>query len=237
MIAAALALLLAAGLGAPRPCVHGVAEQRPPLTLAEQQHTRQIIKTAVARIGGSRDFASVLEIVAERESSLQAGLVHRLPSDLRASARAWSKLAALYRANPHYPDRVRWQTYGLFGMNSAIFAVVWDPVADPAVLCDPVVDVLVYARAAARVIGKAGRVVDCDGAAHRIEPTWTAIHAAVSGGRLCPSARDDDFRRRAARAGVDPDRRVRAAEVGRVPAQALPLVAQIWRSVQSFPAL
>jgi hypothetical protein len=96
-------------------------------------------------------------------------------------------------------------------MNSNYFTRVWDNQADPQVLCDAVVDVLVYQRAAARVAAKLRRSGAC-------APSWANIHAAVSSGKLCPApAQLERFRRRAARAGVDPDREVTAADLGRGP--------------------
>ena len=205
-----LILTALAAAARPAPCVHDVDERRPSLTLAEQAETRLTIRVAVGELGGSRDFATLLELVAARESSLQLGVVHRLGADLEANASAWRKLAPSYEGNPHIGDASRWQGYGLFGMNAAIFTRVWDPQADPRDLCDPFVDVLVYQRAAARVLAKLERTGRC-------APTWANIHAAVSGGKLCPAGGSPRFRRRADRMGLDPDDEVRAADLGRAP--------------------
>jgi len=205
-----LILTALAAAARPAPCVHELDERRPRLTLAEQAETRRTLRIAVAELGGSRDFAALLELVAARESSLQRGVVHRLGADLDANAAAWRKLRASYEGNPHIGDASRWQGYGLFGMNAAIFTRVWDPQADPRDLCDPLVDVLVYQRAATRVLAKLERTGKC-------APTWANIHAAVSGGKLCPTGGSARFRRRAARAGLDPDRAVTAVDLGQAP--------------------
>jgi len=203
--------LLAAALTRPDPCSHALDAPRPRLSRAEQIRTARLIRAVVDETGGSDVFADVLVLVAKRESSLQPGLVHRLPADTRGSAAAWRHTRGLYEGNPFAADAERWQTYGLFGMNSNYFTQVWGRMADPRVLCDAVVDVLVYQRAAQRIAAKLRRTGAC-------APTWANVHAGVSGGKLCPpEARLADFRRRAARAGVDPEQIVTPADLGRSP--------------------
>ncbi len=208
-----LDIALIVTLAKPAACVHALDAPRPRLTLAEQAETQRVIRGAVAGLGGSKDFATLLVLVASRESSLQRGLVHRLPADLAGSAAAWRHTRGLYEGNVFAADAERWQTYGLFGMNSNYFTAVWDKTADPMVLCDAVVDVMVYQRSAARVAAKLRKTRAC-------APTWANIHAAVSGGKMCPPAATlDRFRRRAARTGLDPDREVTAADLGRGPSR------------------
>lgn len=203
--------LLAAAITRPAPCAHALDTPRPRLSRAEQIRTARLIRAVVDETGGSDTFADVLVLVAQRESSLQPGLVHRLPADTRGSAAAWRHTRGLYDGNPFAADAERWQTYGLFGMNSNYFTQVWDRTADPQVLCDAVVDVLVYQRAAQRIAAKLRRTGAC-------AATWANVHAGVSGGKLCPpEARLADFRRRASKAGIDPDRLVTAADLGRSP--------------------
>lgn len=143
---------------------------------------------------------------------LRKKLVQRdehVPADTRGSAAAFRHTRGLYEGNPFADDAERWQTYGLFGMNSNYFTQVWDKAADPRVLCDAVVDVLVYQRAAGRILAKLSKTGAC-------APTWENIHAAVSGGKLCPpEARLADFRRRATKAGIDPGQIVAPAAIGR----------------------
>ena len=204
--------LLAAALTRPAPCAHALDAPRPRLSRAEQIRTARLIRLVVDETGGSDTFADVLVLVAQRESSLQPGLVHRLPADTRGSAAAWRHTRGLYDGNPFAADAERWQTYGLFGMNSNYFTQVWDRTADPQVLCDAVVDVLVYQRAAQRIAAKLRRTGAC-------AATWANVHAGVSGGKLCPpEARLADFRRRAIKTGIDPDRLVTPADLGRSPA-------------------
>jgi len=200
-----------AALARPMPCAHALDAPRPAFSRAEQVRTARLIRAVVDATGGSDTFADVLVLVAQRESSLQPGLVHRLPADTQGSAAAWRHTRGLYEGNPFAGDARRWQTYGLFGMNSNYFTQVWDKAADPRVLCDAVVDVLVYQRAAQRVLAKMVRTGAC-------APTWANIHAAVSGGKMCPPlARLADFRYRAARAGIDPERVATPVDIGRGP--------------------
>lgn len=210
-------------------CAHALDEPRPALTRAHQAETVAIIRDVVSAAGGSDEFATVLRVVAARESSLQRGLVHRLDADLTGSSAAWTRLAPLYAGNPAAGDAARWQTYGLFGMNSAIFTMAWNRLADPRVLCDAVVDVLVYRRAAERVRRRAGQTVPCkDGSTHLLQGTWTEIHGAVSGGSLCPRPADDDFRWRARRAGVDPDTVPPLRAFGSEPVDQARFVVDFW---------
>lgn len=209
--------LAAARAMAPRQCVHGVTDKRPKLTRNEQRRTAAVLAHVVKRLKASDDFHKLIQLVAMRESSMQQGLVHRLTPDLEASINAWRKTAKLYEGNPHYADHSKWQTYGIFGMNSNYFTLVWDNQADPRVLCDAIVDVLVYRRAVARVVRKAGAAIKCEDEQGRqydytTKATWETVHRAVSGGKLCPSKSENVaaimgkyFRGRAARVGLNPD--------------------------------
>jgi hypothetical protein len=238
----------------PRQCIHGVDEARPRLTRNEQKRTYAVLAHVVKRLKASDDFHKLLQLVATRESSLQQGLVHRLSPDLEASLQAWRKTAKLYEGNPHHDDPSLWQTYGLFGMNSNYFTQVWDNQADPRVLCDAIVDILVYRRAAARVIRKAGSAITCTDAngrsyQHTTRATWETIHRAVSGGKLCPSKNENVaaimgkyFRSRAARFGLDPDKPVTLKMLGVEPTKGLDgeswddqeaVVAGLWAEVEA----
>lgn len=217
----------------PKQCIHGVDEKRPKLTRNEQKRTYAVLAHVVKRLKASDDFHKLLQLVAMRESSLQQGLVHRLSADLEASISAWKKTAKLYEGNPHYADASSWQTYGLFGMNSNYFTLVWDNQAAPQVLCDAIVDILVYRRAVARVVRKAGGVIKCvdeQGKTfdYTTKATWETIHRAVSGGKLCPSKSENVaaimgkyFRGRALRVGLDPDKPVTLKMLGTEPAKGL----------------
>lgn len=217
----------------PKQCIHGVDEKRPKLTRNEQKRTYAVLAHVVKRMKASDEFHKLLQLVAMRESSLQQGLVHRLSADLEASISAWKKTAKLYEGNPHYADAANWQTYGLFGMNSNYFTLVWDNQASPQVLCDAIVDVLVYRRAVARVVRKAGGTIKCtadDGTQfdYTTKATWETVHRAVSGGKLCPSKSENIasimgkyFRGRALRVGLDPDKPVTLKALGTEPAKGL----------------
>lgn len=222
----------------PKQCVHGVNDKRPKLTRNEQKRTQAVLAHVVKRLKASDDFHKLLQLVSMRESSQQQGLVHRLSADLEASVSAWKKTAKLYEGNPHYADASKWQTYGLFGMNSNYFTVVWDDQADPRVLCDAIVDVMVYRRAAARVVRKAGAAIKCQDENGRdfmytTKATWETIHRAVSGGKLCPSKSENVaaimgkyFRGRAARVGLDPDKPVTLKMLGVEPTKGLD--GEVW---------
>lgn len=217
----------------PRQCIHGVTDKRPKLTRNEQRRTSAVLAHVVKRLKASDGLHKLLQLVAMRESSMQQGLVHRLTPDLEASINAWRKTAKLYEGNPHYADPAKWQTYGIFGMNSNYFTLVWDNQADPQILCDAIVDILVYRRAAARVIRKAGASIKCTDDQGRefdytTKATWETIHRAVSGGKLCPSKSENVaaimgkyFRGRATRIGLDPDQPVNLKMLGTEPSKGL----------------
>jgi hypothetical protein len=215
----------AIGQFVPRECVHEVSADRPALTHNEQQRTQRVIAHVARRLRASDEFSRLLHMVAMRESSMQQGLVHRLSPDLQGSYSAWRKMQDTYRGNPHADDPEKWQTYGLFGMNSNYFTLLWDKAADPRVLCDAVVDVLVYRRAAIRMLKKAGGNIVCKDEHGRpydytTQATWETVHRAVSGGKLCPGKHEatgslkQDFRHRARRGGIDPDRTVTLKMLG-----------------------
>lgn len=218
----------------PHPCVHAADERRPSFTSDDQAETERLLAHVAEQLRLGPDFHRLLHLVAARESSLQQGLVHRL--DLDASAAAFRKTRALYPRHPLRHAAEAWQTYGLFGMNSNYFTVIWDREADPRELCDAFVNVLTYRRAAVNYIVKAksggtARCPDDSGAVQviRLEPTWEALHRAVSGGTLCPRERDQDFRRRARRRQLDPDGTVTMAELGQEPpGSRLEKIAALW---------
>ena len=221
-------------LALPHPCVHTADERRPAFSHDEQAETERILAHAAEQLHLGADFHRLLHLVATRESSLQQGLVHRL--DLDASAAAYRKTRALYHGHPLKREQEVWQTYGLFGMNSNYFTIVWDRQADPRELCDAFVDVLAYRRAAVNYLSKVAtggtaRCPDDSGTvqAVRLRPTWEALHRAVSGGSLCPRERDQDFRQRARRHGLDPDGVVTLSQLGHEPpGSRLEKVAVLW---------
>src|SRR5690606_33555595 len=210
-----------------------LTEDRPKLTRNEQKRTAAVLAHVTKRLKASPEFRKLLQLIAARESSMQQGLVHRLSPDLEGSLQAWRKTGKHYEGNPHYADASRWQTYGLFGMNSNYFTLVWDNQADPRVLCDAIVDILVYRRAAARVIRKAGAAIKCTDAEgrsfdYRTKATWETVHRAVSGGKLCPSQSENVaaimgkyFRGRAAKVGLNPDQPVTLKMLGTEPSRGL----------------
>lgn len=231
-----------------RPCVHGLHENAPRFSASHQAKTRRLIDFVVRRLGAHEDFRKLLHLVAARESSYQQGLVHHLPRDLEASAASFPRTRRFYAGNPYSSDPTVWQTYGLFGMNSNYFTLVWDKTADPRILCDAIVDVLVYRRSAARMLRKVGGTIVCKDEQgkpfnYTTKPTWQAIHRAVSGGNLCPSKHEETaatmrkfFRGRAARVGLDPDGLVSAGMLGDEPRESedqKQLVMALWREFEA----
>ena len=91
----------------PRPCVHGVGEARPRVTLAEQRLVKRVIEQVVSASGAHPDLVKLLTLIAERESSWQLGVVHRLPADLDGSRAAWRHTRTLYEGNAWAADASR----------------------------------------------------------------------------------------------------------------------------------
>ena len=241
----------------PRACIHSVSTRRPKLTRNEQVRTHRVIAHVAKRLKASDEFHKLLQLVAARESSLQQGLVHRLSPDLEGSYSAWRKMQKTYEGNPHAADPSVWQTYGLFGMNSNYFTLVWDKTADPRVLCDAIVDVLVYRRAAARLIRQAGGNIVCKDEHgkpfnYTTKATWETVHRAVSGGKLCPSKFEETaatmkrfFRGRAQKVGLNPDQPVTLKMLGVEPDKALDgtawtdqdkMLAGLWTEFEAIQA-
>src|SRR5690606_39579007 len=138
-----------------------LTEDRPKLTRNEQKRTAAVLAHVTKRLKASPEFRKLLQLIAARESSMQQGLVHRLSPDLEGSLQAWRKTGKHYEGNPHYPDASRWQTYGLFAMNSNYFTLVWDNQTDPPVLSDALADILLYRRAAPRALRTADSATKC----------------------------------------------------------------------------
>ncbi|MCA9636623.1 MAG: hypothetical protein KC420_11405 [Myxococcales bacterium] len=239
----------------PRACVHSLDEKRPRITKSAQLLTKRIIRHTAKRMGVHEDFRKLLALIALRESSYQSGLVHRLSPDLNASYSSWRKMSARYEDNPHASDPTLWQTYGLFGMNSNYFTLLWDQKADPRVLCDPIVDIILYRRAAERALRKmlSGPIrckgQDGDTFDITVEPTWGNIHRAVSGGKICPSKHEERaatmrkyFDARARRVGIDPNARVSLKMLGKEPGRGLDgetwegqeaMVTGLWKEIDA----
>lgn len=228
----------------PHECVHTMDGKRPRITKDTQRQTKRVIAHVAKRMKVSASFRKLLMLVALRESSYQQGLIHRLSPDLKGSEHAWRKMHSRYEGNPHADDPDKWQTYGLFGMNSNYFTLLWDRKADPRVLCDPVVDVLLYKRAAERVLRKLNGTIRCkdengEWYDYKSEPTWTNVHRAVSGGKLCPSRHEERaaimrkyFTKRATRINLDPSERVTSKMLGTEPDQSLD--GETWASQEEM---
>jgi len=242
----------------PAACVHDLEEKRPRITKSSQDRTKRVLRHVGKRLGSNTGFKKLLALVALRESSYQSGLVHRLSPDLNASYVSWRKMSQRYENNPFADDPTVWQTYGLFGMNSNYFTLIWDKEADPRVLCDPIVDILLYRRAALRALRKmnsgAIRCKDSDGEFFDVtlEPTWFNVHRAVSGGKICPTKHEERaasmrkyFVGRATRSGLDPDGLVTTKMLGKEPSESLDgeawedqerMVMGLWEEIEEIEA-
>ena len=206
----------------PKECVHEIGESRPRLLRRELRETKSHINEVCDKIKCSGSFRKLLFLVAQRESSFQAGLRHQLNPDLKASKKAWEHTRGSYPDNPYKDYKYLWGTYGLFGMNSNYFTVLWDHTETPEILCDPIIDILVYRRAARRAFRKLNGTVRCKDNSGKLydynpEPNWYTIHRAVSGGKICPTKNQDasNFERRAKRWGLDPYENVEYEMMGR----------------------
>lgn len=179
-------------------------------------------------------LGAFLSIVAIRESTLRPWKAHRLNGDVKANRAAWMFKAKKYghehvierekvngewrdvivgvklthTGNRNYADEKRWQGYGLFGQNSALFVYLWDPAAPPEVLCREVEAVATY-TARARIAATKQRNLG-------IAPTWATVHAALAAGEVRPSAATiERFRKRARRTELDVDAPVTPDSFGR----------------------
>jgi len=156
-------------------------------------------------------LAALLNLVAQRETTMRPWKRHRLNGDVAYARTAWEKTAKSYEGgNKHYRQRWRWEYgLGLYGANAALFTRLWSKAAPPEVLCREVEATEAYLRAARRGWRKLAGGIDCDGKPGREwfgvagRPTWYDVHHYASGGRLCPSdASKRNFEAVAKRAGI-----------------------------------
>lgn len=211
-------------------CVHEVGAPRPKFSEDEQRRTRRIIRLTAAELGLGPSVVGLLEVAAAREASYQAGLRHTLPQDRDAALGAFKRLSGLYQeaGNPWTSLPERWGTFGLFGQISSLYLQRWDVTADPEVLCDPVVDIVVYVG----VLRRAFR------SKHPCQKgTLTDLHRLASQGKMCPEGdRDQKFERRARRHGLDPATRIKESDLGRLPRTLVEkeaLVRRVWQRVEA----
>ncbi len=227
-------------------CVHDKDGRRPELRRERQRETKRLIEHVTKRLKTSAGFRNLLMLVALREASYQQGLVHQLNADLLSSRAAWRRVSGRYEGNAWADDPEVWQTYGLFGMNSNFFTMLWDKQADPRVLCDAIVDIVVYRRAAIRAVKKLNGDIRCKNSkgehyTFNGEPTWATIHRAVNGGKLCPSKKVDQasmmrkyFDARARKVGLDPDERVTVKMLGEEPSKAKGRDGEAWETQEEM---
>lgn len=208
----ATVLYLALAAAAPidySPCAHTPEGERPAFDDAHRDETRALIREAVVELGGSETLARYLIAVAAHESSLQRGLIHRLPQDVRGAAAAYRNHRAQLRrlGHPLAGEPRAWLTYGLFGQTSGNFIAELEG-ADPRALCDAKTSVGVYVRKAQRVAVKLRRILGRT-------PTWGDLYRAIQRGKLRPDGRRDDWPKLARAHSFDPLRRLTRADLGR----------------------
>lgn len=196
-----------------------------------------------SRLRGER-LATLLSMVAQRETTMRHWKRHRLNGDVAMAKHAWERTAKLYGherikerrkksevfvgvrfhegGNTHFRSRGRWEYgLGLYGMNAAYFTKNWSKAAPPEVLCREVEGTEAYLRAARRGWKKLSGGIDCDGKPGREwhgvagAPTWYDVHHYASGGKLCPSKKSQaNFERAAKKVGLPPFAKVSLAELG-----------------------
>lgn len=208
MFAPILYLLLAATPIDYSPCAHTPDGARPAFDADHQEETRTLIREVVAELGGSETLARYLIAVATHESSLQRGLIHRLPQDVAGARRAYLGQRARLRREGHplaAEPRV-WLTYGLFGMTAAYHYRHLGLHADPRQLCDAAASVRAYVAAARAALPKLRRAVR--------RPTLADLYRAIQRGRIRPDGRRDDWPRLARAHGLDPQTPLNTLDFG-----------------------
>ena len=224
-------------------------KSRPRFRRKEQRRTKQLLRHFQRTVGASSDMFKLTALAAMRETSMQGsqsrfdgqGVIHRLNPDVEGAYRAWRRLAKRYADNPQYDDVELWYGgAGVFGMNRALWLSVFDKTANPAVLCDTVVDLVVLYRAAYYKLRKLRGPIRCKGEMVRVRPTWRNLHRALFAGKLCPANGPNAeyyqraFGRRAARVGLDPDAEVDFKDIGKSPGgmTRYELVAHVWETFE-----
>jgi hypothetical protein len=184
-----------------------------------------------------------LSIIIKRESTCDHQTHHSLDEDRIANLRSWQrhKHRGTYDGNEHFSQYERWQVgYGWYGMNSANFVYLLDPLAPPEILCRRVPATIAALRRLKKALRKLSGSLDCKDnqgvpyTAKRIkagqkrdrildthvEPTWWTLHRASWGGEICPgtdpgiSPYKKFFAIRASKVGLDPDEPVTAHMLG-----------------------
>jgi hypothetical protein len=177
-----------------------------------------------------RDLSAFLGHVAARESSWRPWKAHRLGGDVRANESAWTLRAKRYghahlvvrhrksdevvgvklteTGNPYYGQQDRWQGWGYYGQNAALFTAVEDPMAPPEILCREIESTDAYLARARSIVRKQ---IDLG-----ITPTWATVHYALGTGDLKPKSTSvAKFSKKAKRFGIDGSARVTTRSFGR----------------------
>lgn len=178
----------------------------------------------------ARDLSAFLGHVAGRESTWRPWKAHRLNGDVRANESAWTLKAKRYGhehlvvqrrtkaevvgvklldgGNPYYAAQDRWQGWGYYGQNAALFTGIEDPMAPPEILCREIESTDAYLARARSIVRKQ---LDLG-----IEPTWATVHYALGTGDLRPTTKSvEAFTKKAKRLGINGAARVTTRSFGR----------------------
>lgn len=136
---------------------------------------------------GANNFKRMLHKVARRESNNMWWVPHFHSTDVKGAQRALRRNRRAYADNVFKNDFERWQTVGLFGLNSANFVLKiqdGNPEFDPLWLSMPYYSIKAWYRAAKAAEAKlrSGRLA----CSQRRTVYWSDVHRAVNGGSLCP---------------------------------------------------
>lgn len=114
--------------------------------MSNQQIIATIVATVAAWTGGRGNPGPLLSIAA-RESAFNPDARGDTGAN-GAAARAWERERPKFALSPWENDNARWQaSLGLFQLMPANYLPIWDRMADPWVLLDPVIATVVAARA------------------------------------------------------------------------------------------
>jgi hypothetical protein len=180
----------------------------------QAKQVQKIVEAQCAGRCNSRELGKLIALVGMRESTMRPWKRHLLDGDVREGEKNWKKsYAKLAPYNRHYKQMERWGGNGLLGQQAVTFAPHWDISAPPEVLCRPTIAIATYLHCA--------RVTHRKQTSMGIPPTWETLHASCSGGKVRPKGPSLDFRKRAARLGLDPDQRVPMAWLGVSPGKSV----------------
>ena len=159
------------------------------------QYTPFMIEQYGSMVGCDKNMIRMLQIIAQRESHGKWWEHHWHQSDIKSIRTSRARLENKYSDSEFWAQKKRWLTYGLFGMNSVNFIHRLNPQLPPQILKHPYFAILAYKRAADLAFQKLRHGVKCTNkngeqytfhGSLKNKVTLSDIHAAVSGGSICP---------------------------------------------------